>query len=216
MTGQNAFSKGTRLRLSPDRGKHLNHLRLLLSGVLLIGFVCGVGLYLCFGAVFESTLFSRFVRFESQAQSTSFFECFSGFGMQALLLWAVTALLGTSPVGAWLIHALSFFKCAGIGTLAAFFARSFGKSGVGYYFLTVFPGKILFFIGLLFLYETGVKASFRVRRALKGEGALGPDAVRTYLLRLLFSGGVLLLGALTDTVTVRLFSGVFHLFSESG
>ncbi|MBR3552946.1 MAG: hypothetical protein IKN72_06115 [Clostridia bacterium] len=215
MTVQAVLTKPPRGLNSLTGARVLNKTRLLLIGVLAVGTACGVGLYLGFGEMFASVLRTQVRQFESAAGGTAFWECFSGFAVQALLLWGAVALLGTSPVGAWLIHGAVFFKCAGVGALAAFFAAAFGKRGVGYYFLVIFPGKLLFFIGLLFLYETGVSAAFRVKKALKGEGALSPDAVRGYLVRLAVICGILLLGALVDTVTVRVFSGVFNLWDPA-
>ena len=215
MTVQAVLTKSPRRPQWIAGVRALNKTRLLLSAVLFTGVVCGVGLYLCFGPVFRDALWDRCLRFEASVGERSFLETFSGFALQALFLWGAVALLGTSPVGGWLIHGVIFFKCAGCGALAAFFLSGFGVRGVGYYFLSIFPGKLLFFTGLLFLYETGVSAAVRVRRALKGEGALPPDAVRTYLVKLAVTGGLLLLGALTDALTVRVFTGVFNLWAAS-
>ena len=168
-------------------------------------------LFLCFRSVFQTQLWDWFLIFQRSADGRTFFELFSGFAAQALLFWSVVALLGTSPMGTGLICAAVFIKSAGAGALGAFFLQSFGMTGVGYFFLAIFPGKIPFFAALFLLFETANQTCARIRSALKGEGALAPDAVRRFAVRLGVSCALFLIGALTDCLTVTLFSGLFSL-----
>ena len=175
------------------------------------GAVLGIVMFAVFRGSFLTPLWETYVAFRTDTDHKTLLEVLSGFVLQSLLLWGVLALFGSSAVGTWLLHPAVLLKCAGSAALAAFFLTGFGTGGVGYYFLTVFPGKLLFYAALLMEYSTALTVSKRIRLALKGEGAFSPEDVRRYTAIIAVCGLLFLLGAVIDALTVTFFSGVFQL-----
>lgn len=210
ITKKPSFQKPvSKLITKPNLTDSFNKSLIAITAVIGFGVVFGGLLFMFDRQLFLNELWNHYVSFKTDVEAKSFVETFSGFLLSELLFYAILSILGTSAVGSFLIYPLIFLKGAGIGALASFFVQSFSLDGVGYYFLSVFPGKTVFMLALLILSQNCIQTSGRIRKSLKN----GSEVVdlKLYALRTAIAVVIFALGSLIDSATIRAFSSMFNL-----
>ena len=183
---------------------------IIIAVVIAFGIVAGGLLFAFNRQLFLNELWKHYVSFRTDVEAKSFIETFSGFALNELLFCAVLSILGTSAVGTFFVYPLIFLKGMGIGALASFFVKSFALDGIGYYFLTVFPGKTVFILALLILSQNCIQTSGRIRKSLRNSVSNDVD-LKLYALRTVIAALVFITGSLIDAATIRGFSTMFSL-----
>ena len=145
--------------------------KMILLFWMLVFLFCGVFMYLCNQDRMQPAFHALFQAYcESRASDFGVFffaSLLPTFGAGLFLFY-----LGISPVGTVGIGTLLALRCTTMGSLGAYMALAFGKSGLRAFFYGFFPGRSLALCALFLLSGHALKCSNYLKSCLKRDSSL--------------------------------------------
>ena len=178
--------------------------------VLAAGIIAGIIIFIFSKSIFIKELLDYFIKFSNDLNGKNFIESVSGFMLNNILFALCLIFAGTSSLGELVIYPVIFFKSSGLGAIAAYLIKNYRTSGMGYYFLGILPGKIIFIFGLLFLSQSAIQSSRRIKNSLNFSNKEEIN-MRLYYARAVMSILIFIASSVIDTTTIKMFDNFFNL-----
>ena len=105
----------------------------------------------------------------------------------------------TSVIGCVFLYLITFVKLAGFGMYTAFLYTQYGISGIKYFFAVFLPGKLIFIIALLILFELCIKISVDIRNKIR----LPATEMKRLIIRLTFIIVLIFISLCIDLITMH-------------
>lgn len=186
---------------------------LLLTGILLVGMVCGVLSAKCADESVLSKLEFLFASNFELREGQTMLTIFAASLTSVFLFLLAGVLMGLSVWGSIFTPVLPFFRGFGLGVSSGFLYASYSWKGVLFHLAVMLPGMVLSSIAVILSAREGMRFSKELTSASfsfgKGRGA--SPAWKDYLIK---NGIILTIGAvaaLFDMLLTTLLAGIIAL-----
>ena len=142
-------------------------------------------------------------------QTARFSQLFTVHILRDLLLQICCVLPGVSLAGFALLPCEFALILSGMSLFACFLVRQFALNGIGFFFLCLFPGKMIQMFALLIMIQSGIEKSKSLRQIARGESPLAEQTFQFYWQRTGMSTVLLFIASLFDCILIRLFMTLF-------
>lgn len=170
--------------------------------------ISGTVLYILSENYLSDGIKESFNSFYSEFACGTKTEVFTGLFLSNLPFVVFAVILGSSSTGYLIIPIIGFIKIIGLGVVNTYLYSSFGLKGLEYSLLIFTPGKFLLIFSVIFLMQSCIDNSIKIKSVLKGESKT--ESYRTYYtVRIVFAAVMMLLSSLIDCILAVSFSKLF-------
>lgn len=182
---------------------------LLVSLTMILAIVIGSIISIRYRNFFCNEINNKFISFYTDNTDQSFFQNFLSIIYENFVFVFLCLLSGTSIIGFIPVALLVFFKTIGLSVLTSYIFYSYLLKGLEFYFLIIYPGKILLIFTILFVASSSLRLTENIYKVVdKNENA---DINKAIILKqMLLSILLVLISALIDTILFESFSVLFN------
>lgn len=149
-----------------------------------------------------------FLSFVFESANNSYIKIFLIIFSEHIIYLITCLICGTSLYGKIPIIFITFFNITGISSIITVLIKNYFLKGLEYCLLVFFPGKIILIFTLIFTSVSCIKASEDINKINKKEES-AEFSDKLYLKRVTLSCIMLVISALIDSLTLKLFLPLF-------